>query len=212
METAIMSSIDQAPSLQFVNDRENIRQYLRDLSEAKMKKTTQQNYLKSLKRVQTNLRNQDKECQHFIAFIGSLQRILAKHSKKEITQKRHSMLIDKNLLSTKNCLAVLEASKKEPWKDEMDGEERFFLSTAGRQIHSASNDLSCWRKVYERWEKRQLKLRQECVRFIILDVDGTLSIVSHPLYLLPFCVDRLNGHRQLQETCIQTLSALPIVS
>ncbi|AWO98431.1 Hypothetical protein SMAX5B_000581, partial [Scophthalmus maximus] len=114
--------------------------------------------------VQTNLRNQDKECQHFIAFIGSLQRILAKHSKKEITQKRHSMLIDKNLLSTKNCLAVLEASKKEPWKDEMDGEERFFLSTAGRQIHSASNDLSCWRKVYERWEKRQLKLRQECVR------------------------------------------------
>lgn len=134
----------KAPSLQFVNDRENIGQYLRDLSEAKMKKRTQQNYLKSLKRfsvfltVQTNLRNEDlplhKECQHFIAFNDSLQHILAKHSKKEITQKRHSMLID--VLSTKNCLVVLEAAKKE------------FLAVIGKLSDSSSDTLESVQNIF----------------------------------------------------------------
>ncbi|XP_047186387.1 uncharacterized protein LOC118292855 [Scophthalmus maximus] len=145
-----------------------------------MKKRTQQNYLKSLKRfsvfltVQTNLRNEDlplhKECQYFIAFNDSLQHILAKHSKKEITQKRrkcdsHSIIGVKEHKTAAQQVAVFTLSEeKEHWldvyyrlvrpqllrptrkrkrdvEDEMDGEERFFLSTAGRQIHSASKDL-----------------------------------------------------------------------
>jgi len=88
----------EMPSLQFVYNRQNIQDYLRKLSEASLKKRTQQNYLKSLKRflnfhtVITNLQSEDeklyKECKEFIALISSLQQILAKHSKKEITQKR----------------------------------------------------------------------------------------------------------------------------
>ena len=41
----------ETPSLKFVNDRENLRKYLLELSEAKLKKQTQQTYLKSLKRL-----------------------------------------------------------------------------------------------------------------------------------------------------------------
>lgn len=41
----------QAPSLEFVRNRDKITQYLRELSEAKLTKQTQQNYLKSLKRL-----------------------------------------------------------------------------------------------------------------------------------------------------------------
>ncbi|XP_030274546.1 uncharacterized protein LOC115582623 [Sparus aurata] len=113
----------KAPSLQFVNDREKLREYLRALSEAKLKKQTQQNYLKSLKRflnyhtVSTNLRKMDKvlhkECTEFIEYIGSLQREISKHVGKEITQKRHNMLIEEDQLTTKECWAVLDAAKKD---------------------------------------------------------------------------------------------------
>ena len=94
----LYSAVPDMPSLQFVYNRQNIQDYLRKLSEASLKKRTQQNYLKSLKRflsfhtVISNLQNEDeelyKECKEFIALIGSLQQILAMHSKKEITQKR----------------------------------------------------------------------------------------------------------------------------
>lgn len=41
----------EAPSLDFVRDTEKLRHYLCDLSKAKLKKRTQLNYLKSLKRL-----------------------------------------------------------------------------------------------------------------------------------------------------------------
>ncbi|KAF0022190.1 hypothetical protein F2P81_025556 [Scophthalmus maximus] len=113
----------ERPSLQFVNNREKLRQYLRDLSEAKLKKQTQQNYLKSLKRflhfhtVQTNLRHEDEalhtECKHFIDFIGSLQKVTSKLVGKEITQKRHDTLIEKHQLTPHDCRTVLEAAKQD---------------------------------------------------------------------------------------------------
>lgn len=45
-----------APSLEFIRNREKTKQYLRELSEAKLTKQTQQNYLKSLKRLVTFVR------------------------------------------------------------------------------------------------------------------------------------------------------------
>ncbi|XP_041799710.1 uncharacterized protein LOC121611295 isoform X2 [Chelmon rostratus] len=111
----------QAPSLEFVRNREKISQYLRELSEAKLTKQTQQNYLKSLKRflsyhtVNTNLRHVDRplfeDCKHFIEFIGSLQKCCPKQVSKEITQK--SMLTEQQQLTPHDCLAVLRAAKKD---------------------------------------------------------------------------------------------------
>ncbi|KAL7370325.1 hypothetical protein ABVT39_025553 [Epinephelus coioides] len=70
----------QQLSLLFVRHREKLRQYLCELSGAKLSKQTQQNYLKSLKRflvyytVSTSLRRDDGElhadCKDFIDFIG----------------------------------------------------------------------------------------------------------------------------------------------
>ncbi|XP_030269454.1 uncharacterized protein LOC115579891 isoform X2 [Sparus aurata] len=92
-------------------------------SEAKLKKQTQKNYLKSLKRflnyhtVSTNLRKMDMalhtECMEFIEYIGSLQREISKHVGKEITQKRHNRLIKRRSINKKRCLAVLDAAKKD---------------------------------------------------------------------------------------------------
>ncbi|KAG7455566.1 hypothetical protein JOB18_000383 [Solea senegalensis] len=112
-----------APSLEFVRNREKLREYLRRLSEAKLKKQTQLNYLKSLKRfllyhtVNTNLRQDDQdlhaECKHFIEYIGSVQKSCSKLVSKEITQKRHNMLIEKNQITTTDCWALLKAAKKD---------------------------------------------------------------------------------------------------
>ncbi|XP_060756673.1 uncharacterized protein LOC132867684 [Neoarius graeffei] len=113
----------KTPSLQFVNDREKLRQYLRHLSDAKLKKQTQQNYLKSLKRflhyhtTLTNLSDDDvalhTECMHFMDFIDSLKKATSKLVSKEITQKRHDMLIEKDQLTPHECWAVLEAAKQD---------------------------------------------------------------------------------------------------
>ncbi|CAK6977843.1 uncharacterized protein LOC121611917 [Scomber scombrus] len=107
----------QAPSLEFVRNRDKIRQYLRELSKATLTKQTQQNYLKSLKRfllyhtVNTNLRHHDpalyEDCEHFIEFLGSLQKCCSKQVSKEITRKRHSMLTEQHQLTPYDCLAVL---------------------------------------------------------------------------------------------------------
>lgn len=111
----------QAPSLEFVRNRDKISQYLRELSEARLTKQTQQNYLKSLKRflkyhtINTNLRHEDQplfeDCKHFIDFLGSLQKCNSKQVSKEITQKRHAMLTDQQALRPRDCLAVLRAAK-----------------------------------------------------------------------------------------------------
>ncbi|XP_076581819.1 uncharacterized protein LOC143317613 [Chaetodon auriga] len=107
----------QQPSLQFVRNREKIRQYLCELSRAKLTKQTQINYLKSLKRflmyhtINTNLRREDQtlhgDCKDFIDYIGSLQKSFSKQVSKEITQKRHGRLTEKEQLTPRDCLAVL---------------------------------------------------------------------------------------------------------
>ncbi|XP_034551746.1 uncharacterized protein LOC117821512 [Notolabrus celidotus] len=111
------------PSLEFVRGREKIQQYLRELSDAKLTKQTQQNYIKSLKRflvyhtVNTNLRHEDEtlygDCKHFIDFIWSLQKCLSMQVSKEITKRRHDMLTDNQQLTPHDCLAVLRAGKKD---------------------------------------------------------------------------------------------------
>ncbi|XP_034551720.1 uncharacterized protein LOC117821497 isoform X2 [Notolabrus celidotus] len=111
------------PSLEFVRDRAKIQQYLRELSDAKLTKQTQQNYLKSLKRflvyhtVNTNLRHEDEnlygDCKYFMDFIGSLQKCCSKKVSKEIAKRRHRMLTDNQQLTPHDCLAVLRAAKKD---------------------------------------------------------------------------------------------------
>ncbi|XP_076579912.1 uncharacterized protein LOC143316080 [Chaetodon auriga] len=113
----------QQPSLQFVRNREKIRQYLCELSRAKLTKQTQMNYLKSLKRflmyhtINTNLRREDQtlhgDCKDFIDYIGSLQKSFSKQVSKEITQKRHGGLTEKEQLTPRDCLAVLRAAKND---------------------------------------------------------------------------------------------------
>ncbi|XP_070814255.1 uncharacterized protein [Chaetodon trifascialis] len=115
----------QKPSLQFVRNREKIQQYLCELSEAKLTKQTQMNYLKSLKRflvyhtVNTSLRREDEtlhaDCKDFIDYIGSLQKSCSKQVSKEITQKRLGLLTEKQQLTPNDCLAVLRAAKKDFW-------------------------------------------------------------------------------------------------
>ncbi|XP_065151081.2 uncharacterized protein [Paramisgurnus dabryanus] len=108
------------PCLLFVRNRPKTKQYLRDLSEAKLTKSTQLNYLKSLKRfltyhtMNTNLEYEDErlhdECTLFIEYIGSLQK---KCSDEEITQKRNDILIQENSLTPRDCWAVLLRAKKD---------------------------------------------------------------------------------------------------
>lgn len=65
----------------------------------------------------TNLRLEDEvlytECRNFIDFIGSLQKVTSKQVSKEITQKRHDMLIDENQLTPHDCWALLQAAKED---------------------------------------------------------------------------------------------------
>ena len=61
----------EKPSLQFVHNREKLRQYLLDLSEASMKKQTQQNYLKGLRRsaavfFHCDVNSVDNKCKWFL--------------------------------------------------------------------------------------------------------------------------------------------------
>ncbi|KAJ8367209.1 hypothetical protein AAFF_G00324220 [Aldrovandia affinis] len=113
----------QQPSLEFVRDREKSKLFFRQLTEAKLSKQTVQNYHKSLKRFlvyhthSTNLRHEDAtlhgDCRHFIDYIGVQQKCLSKQVSKEITQKRHDRLIEKDPLTPHDCLAVLKAARRD---------------------------------------------------------------------------------------------------
>ncbi|KAJ8355195.1 hypothetical protein AAFF_G00086990 [Aldrovandia affinis] len=113
----------QQPSLEFVRDREKSKLFFHQLTEAKLSKQTVQNYHKSLKRFlvyhthSTNLRHEDAtlhgDCRHFIEYIGVQQKCLSKQVSKEITQKRHDRLIEKDPLTPHDCLAVLKAARRD---------------------------------------------------------------------------------------------------
>ncbi|KAJ8362135.1 hypothetical protein AAFF_G00393000, partial [Aldrovandia affinis] len=113
----------QQPSLEFVRDREKSKLFFRQLTEAKLSKQTVQNDHKSLKRFlvyhthSTNLRHEDAtlhgDCRHFIEYIGVQQKCLSKQVSKEITQKRHDRLIEKDPLTPHDCLAVLKAARRD---------------------------------------------------------------------------------------------------
>ncbi|XP_055038962.2 uncharacterized protein [Misgurnus anguillicaudatus] len=108
------------PSLLFVKNRQKTKQYMSELSDAKLTKSTQLNYLKSLKRfltyhtMNTNLEYEDErlhdDCKLFIKYIGSLQK---RCSDEEITKKRNEILIQKNSLTPQDCWAVLLRAKKD---------------------------------------------------------------------------------------------------
>ncbi|XP_028296774.1 uncharacterized protein LOC114458554 [Gouania willdenowi] len=85
----------QTPSLRFVMNREKLRAYMCELSDAKLSKQTQLNYLKSLKRflyfhtVNTSLSRDDVElhaqCKGFMEFIGLRQKVCSK----QVVQRDH---------------------------------------------------------------------------------------------------------------------------
>ncbi|KAA0712515.1 hypothetical protein E1301_Tti019089 [Triplophysa tibetana] len=111
------------PSLLFVRNREKSKLFLRELTEAKLTKQTQLNYLKSLKRflqyhtVNTDLIHSDeqlhKDCKHFIEYIGSLQKGCSKLVSKEIVQKRHDVLTQPGQLTPRDCWTVLDKAKRD---------------------------------------------------------------------------------------------------
>ncbi|XP_038583408.1 uncharacterized protein LOC119909307 isoform X2 [Micropterus salmoides] len=113
----------QCPSLDFVRNREKTKEYLHELSEAKLKTQTQLNYLNSLKRfltyhtVYTNLRNEDEklheDCRQFIEYTVSLLKSCSEKVSKEITQARHAKLTENCQLTPHDCLAVLRAAKRD---------------------------------------------------------------------------------------------------
>ncbi|XP_072563142.1 uncharacterized protein [Paramormyrops kingsleyae] len=113
----------QEPSLEFVKEREKTRHFFSELTEAKLTKQTQINYIKSLKRflkyhtIDTDLRSNNerlwRDAKHFIDYLGLLQRSCAKLVGKEIIQRRHAILKEKHPLSPEDCWAVLRAAKKD---------------------------------------------------------------------------------------------------
>ncbi|XP_072563858.1 uncharacterized protein [Paramormyrops kingsleyae] len=109
------------PSLEFVREREKARLFFRELSEAGLSGQTQANYLKSLKRflkyhtVITDLRHDSRglwnNAKFFMEELNSLQLSCAKLVTKEISQRRHAILTEKNPLNPEDCWAVLRAAK-----------------------------------------------------------------------------------------------------
>ncbi|XP_072563857.1 uncharacterized protein [Paramormyrops kingsleyae] len=109
------------PSLEFVREGEKARLFFRELSEAGLSGQTQANYLKSLKRflkyhtVITDLRHDSRglwnDAKFFMEELSSLQLSCAKLVTKEISQRRHAILTEKNHLNPEDCWAVLRAAK-----------------------------------------------------------------------------------------------------
>ncbi|XP_072563161.1 uncharacterized protein [Paramormyrops kingsleyae] len=109
------------PSLEFVREREKARLFFRELSEAGLSGQTQVNYLKSLRRflkyhtVITDLRHDSRglwnDAKFFMEELSSLQLSCAKLASKEIVQRRHAILTEKNPLNAEDCWAVLRAAK-----------------------------------------------------------------------------------------------------
>ncbi|CAB1434971.1 unnamed protein product [Pleuronectes platessa] len=64
----------------------------------------------------TNLRKDDKalynDCVDFVDYIGSVQSMLSKQVSKEIVSKRHAMLMDKDVLSPRDCWAIFEKAEE----------------------------------------------------------------------------------------------------
>ncbi|XP_013855926.1 uncharacterized protein LOC106511726 [Austrofundulus limnaeus] len=112
------------PSLRFVmQPRDKTKQYLRDLQEAKLKKRTQVNYLKSLRRFlyfhtyDADLKQEDPvlhaHCVDFLDFLKLQQTKCSKQVSKEITRKRHEILTTTAEITTPDTLAVLKLAKKD---------------------------------------------------------------------------------------------------
>ncbi|XP_028297524.1 uncharacterized protein LOC114459484, partial [Gouania willdenowi] len=161
----------QTPSLRFVMDREKLRAYMCELSDAKLSKQTQLNYLKSLKRflyfhtVNTSLSRDDAElhaqCKGFMEFIGLRQKV--KEWVLRVTDTRGNAVIGvkEHKTAAQQVATFALTQEEEMWfdtyytrvrpqllnskkrkRDDTEGQERFFVSTTGMPIYNASNDLN----------------------------------------------------------------------
>ncbi|CAL9688300.1 unnamed protein product [Knipowitschia caucasica] len=109
-------------SLQFVNNRELLRLFIRRLTGAQLKAQSRLNYLKSLKLFldfHTHYSDLAKEnavlyeqCVNFIDFLKSEKKAMSKGVSKELVQKRHSLLTSGDrMLQPQDCTAVLRVAK-----------------------------------------------------------------------------------------------------